>query len=245
MDLGIHGKRALVMGASQGLGRAIAAALVHEGARVAICARGEAKLREAAQQLGAAAALTCDLSQAGAARQLVHDAIHQLGGVDILVTNTGGPPKGDFASITPEAWAQGFQALWLSAVDAIQAALPGMRERRWGRIVLVTSTSAREPISGLTISNGLRPGLVGLAKSLSREVAADGVTVNAVLPGYTDTDRMRQLGVSAEAIAAQIPARRLGKPEELGGLCAFLASEAGAYITGQAIACDGGFLHSV
>ena len=212
---------------------------------MAICARNEAKLNESARQIGATLAIPCDLSQPGAGMRLVEQVIAKLGGVDILVTNNGGPPKGEFAEISNEKWLAGFQGLWLSAVDAIQAALPGMKERKWGRILLVTSTSAREPIAGLTVSNGLRAGLVGLANSLSVEVAPFGITVNALLPGYTDTDRLRELGVSTEKISAQIPARRLGRPEEFGAVTAFLASQSAAYVTGQAIVCDGGFVRSI
>ncbi len=245
MDLGIKGKRALVLGASTGLGAAVAEALVREGVQVAICARSEGPLNETARRIGAALAVPCDLSKPGAAVELVKQVIAKLGGVDILVTNNGGPPKGTFEDITDDQWLAGFQGLWLSAVDAIQATLPGMKERKWGRILLVTSTSAREPIPGLTVSNGLRAGLVGLANSLSQEVAQHGITVNALLPGYTNTDRLKQLGVSTEAISAQIPARRLGQPEEFGAVTTFLASQPAAYITGQAIVCDGGFVRSI
>ena len=246
MDLGLRDRRALVLGASSGLGRAVAAALIAEGARVAICARNKAKVEAAARELGARVGLSTDLTVPGAATTLVETAAQRLGGgVDILVTNTGGPPKGRFADVTAEMWQSGFQSLWLSAVDAIRAALPGMRERRWGRVLLITSTSAKEPIPGLTVSSGLRAGLLGLVKTLAPEVAEEGVTVNALLPGYTATERIAELGVPEETLAEHIPARRLGRPEELGAMAAFLASEQAGYVTGQAIAVDGGFIRGL
>ncbi|MGZ3481722.1 MAG: SDR family oxidoreductase [Myxococcaceae bacterium] len=246
MDLGLRDRRALVLGASSGLGRAVAAALVAEGARVAICARNKARVEAAARELGAHVGLAVDLSVPGAATTLVETAAQRLGGgLDILVTNTGGPPKGQFPDITNGMWHEGFQSLWLSAVDAIRAALPGMRERRWGRVLLITSTAAKEPIPGLTVSNGLRAGLLGLVKSMAPEVAEDGVTVNALLPGYTATERISELGIPEETLAEHIPARRLGRPEELGAMAAFLASEQAGYVTGQAIAVDGGFIRGL
>lgn len=245
MDLGLKGKRALVMGASSGIGRAIAQALIHEGARVAICARGEARLNDTAKAIRAEVAIATDLSKPLAGARVVEEVTAQLGGVDILVTNTGGPPAGTFSSITPEAWQTGFQGLWMSAVDAMRAALPAMQRQKWGRILLITSIAAKEPLAGLTVSNGLRAGLLGLAKSMSTELAPDGITINALLPGYTKTERLEELGVSDEKLSNQIPARRLGRPEELADLATFLASSRAAYITGQAIAIDGGYLKGI
>lgn len=245
MDLKIKGKRALVQGSSQGLGRAIAEALIKEGAIVAISSRNADKLNQTAREIGAAAAIPCDLSKPGAASALVKTAIERLGGVDILVTNTGGPAKSSFEETTSEQWLEGYQSLWLSATESIRAALPGMKERRWGRILLVTSSAAREPLPLLTVSNGLRAGLLGLTKTVSNEIAQHGITINALLPGYTDTERLRDLKIPADKITAQIPAGRIGKPEEFGALAAFLASDQAAYITGQAVACDGGALRSI
>lgn len=237
-------KRALVTGASRGLGKAIAGALAAEGAKVAICARDAARLEAAAKEIGATG-FASDLSQPGAADSVVRHATEKLGGIDILVVNTGGPPGGGFGAISNNAWRAAFEGLWMSAVDLIRAALPGMRQRRWGRIMIVTSVSAKEPLPNLIISNALRPGLHGLVNALSREVAADGVTVNAIMPGYTLTERIRELGVDEKQAAAQIPAGRMGRPEEFAALAAFLASEQAGYICGQAIACDGGFLRSI
>ncbi len=245
MDLQIKGKTALVMGASAGLGKAIGRALVAEGVRVAICSRDSAKIQAAGREIGAEWAVACDLSRPGAPGELVRQVEQKLGSCDILVVNTGGPPKAVFPEVTTQQWQDGFQSLWMSAVDSIQAALPGMKQRRWGRILLVTSVAAREPMGGLTVSNGLRAGLLGLAKSLSVEVASAGVTVNCLLPGYTDTERLRDLQVPYDKISLSIPAGRVGKPEEFAALAAFLASEPAAYITGQAVACDGGWLKGV
>ncbi|NOK31596.1 SDR family oxidoreductase [Corallococcus exercitus] len=242
MDFGLKGRRALVTGASSGLGRAIADTLVKERATVAVSSRGGEKLQKAAKELGAALAVPCDLTQPGAARGLVREVTQKLGGLDVLVVNAGGPPSGGFEAITVEQWQTGFQSLWLATVDAIQEALPGMKAQGWGRIVLVTSTAAREAMNNLTVSNGLRAGLLGLVKSLSNEVAPYGITVNAALPGYHATDRMKDLGLSDEKVAPNIPARRLGRPEEFAALVTFLASEPAAYISGQSIACDGGAL---
>lgn len=147
--------------------------------------------------------------------------------------------------VSSPMWQEGFQGLWMSAVEGIRAVLPGMQERRWGRIVLITSVAAKEPVANLTVSNALRAGLLGLANTLSREAAPHGVTVNSVLPGYTKTERLTELGVSDESLSAQIPARRLGRPDELAALTVYLCSQQAAYITGQAIAVDGGLLMGI
>jgi 3-oxoacyl-[acyl-carrier protein] reductase len=244
MDLGLRDKRAVVFGSSSGIGRAIAEALMAEGAKVALSARAGERLERAQRETGAAAAVAGDLTEAGAGAAVVRGAIAALGGIDIVVTNAGGPPKASFVELDAAAWELAFRSLWMSAVEAIGAALPAMRAQRWGRVLMVTSNTAREPFANLTLSNALRPGLHGLANSLSKEVAADGVTVNALMPGIIDTERLRDLGI-ASTVADTIPARRLGRPEEMGAMAAFLASERAGYITGQALACDGGRMASI
>jgi 3-oxoacyl-[acyl-carrier protein] reductase len=245
MDLQIKGKRALVFGASQGLGRAVAQALTKEGVRVAIAARTLDRLESTRREIAAELAIVVDVSRAGESRRAIEEASRAMGGVDILVLNTGGPPKAPFQEVTSSQWQEGFNALWMSVVEGVQAALPQMRERKWGRILLVTSAAAKQPIAGLTISNGLRAGLLGLANSLSKEVGRDGVTVNVLLPGHTMTERLKALGIDEAKIATEIPVGRVGKPEEFGATAAFLASEGAAVITGQAIAVDGGWTQGI
>lgn len=244
MDLGLKGRRALVTGASQGIGKAVAEALAAEGATVGIAARNAAKLAEVAKSIGGMA-FRCDLSVDGAPRQLVRDFAEKMGGIDVLVLSTGGPPRLSFDAIEDAAWRSAFEALWMSTVQAIREALPHMRANRWGRIILVTSTAAREPIPNLFLSNSLRAGLHGFVNALSKEVAADGITVNALMPGMTATDRLKELGSGLDQLAQRVPAKRIGEPAEFAALAAFIASAKAAYVTGQAIACDGGLLQSI
>ena len=244
MELGLSGRRALVMGGSSGLGKAIAQALIKEGARTVICARGAERLAATAAQIGAQG-IVADVTLPGAAAALVGESEKRLGPLDVLVVNTGGPPPGLFANLSEAAWRTAFESLWISSVGAMRAALPGMRARRWGRVILVTSVAAREPVANLMLSNSLRAGLHGLVNALSREVAADGVTINALMPGYTLTERLAELKLDEAELATQIPAGRLGRAEDFAAVAAFLASEQANYLTGQAVACDGGLLHSI
>jgi 3-oxoacyl-[acyl-carrier protein] reductase len=232
------------MGGSSGLGKAVAQALILEGARVAICARGAERLAATATEIGAEG-IVADVTRPGAATRLVAEAEERLGPLDVLVVNTGGPPPGKFADLTDDSWRTTFDALWMSSVGAMRAALVGMRARRWGRVVLITSIAAREPVANLLLSNSLRAGLHGLVNALSKEVAADGVTVNALMPGYTATERLEELRLDLAALTSQIPARRLGKSRDFAAAAAFLCSEQANYITGQALACDGGLLQSI
>jgi 3-oxoacyl-[acyl-carrier protein] reductase len=244
MDLNLSGKRVVVAGASSGIGFAVAKAFIQEGARVAICSSNGEKLKKAAAQMKAATFFPLDLNLPGAGAQLVCLAEQFLGGIDVLVTNTGGPKAAAFQALNAADWESAFRSLWLSPIESIREALVSMRKQKYGRILLLTSISAKEPISELTLSNSYRAGLLGLMKSISREVAIDGVTVNAILPGYTKTERLSELGVSEDHLIAQIPAKRLGRPEEIASLSVFLGSPLASYITGQAIACDGGYLRS-
>ncbi len=240
MDLQLKGKKALVMGASTGIGRAIAEVLVQEGAEVTICSRSLDKLQATAKEIGAPHVLTCDLAKEGEAKAVVEKALQKMGGVDILVTNTGGPNKGNFAEISDGQWYDDFQGLWMSVVESLKVALPKMKANSYGRVLLVTSLAAKEPLSGLTTSNGLRAGLAGLSKSIANEYAPFGITVNLLLPGYTATDRLKELKLTDERIKQMVPAGRLGEPRELADLAAFLASPRAGYITGQSILIDGG-----
>jgi 3-oxoacyl-[acyl-carrier protein] reductase len=250
VDLGIEGRTALVMAASRGIGKGIAGALALEGARVAISSRSEEALQEAAEEIGgdvrAFPADTGDLDRLG---RLPGEVVDQLGPVEILVANTGGPPGGGALDNSLEEWEEAFRSLVLAPRVLIEAVLPGMRERGWGRIVNVSSSSIREPIPGLTLSNANRLAALGLLETLADEVAGDGITVNTVATGQFATDRLADLHGSlerAEAAARErIPVRRLGRPEEYGDLVAFLCSERAAYLTGAVIPLDGGLLRSV
>lgn len=245
MDLNLKGKTALVMGSSQGIGRAIAESLIAEGVQVAICSRTESALAQTAKEIGAHYFESCDLTLPGAATQLTQNVLKKFGRIDILVTNTGGPAKGGFLDVSAEQWQKDFQSLWMSVVESLQVALPSMKENHYGRVLLVTSIAAKEPLPGLTTSNGLRAGLAGLVRSVATEVAPYGVTLNLLLPGYTNTDRLKQLNLPDEKVKQMVPAGRLGDPAELADLATFLASEKGAYITSQSIAVDGGVLKCI
>jgi 3-oxoacyl-[acyl-carrier protein] reductase len=250
MKLGIEGKVALVLGASRGIGRGIAAALAREGARVAISSRSANVLHEAAAAIdGEVRAFPADTTDLGRMRSLPGEVAAALAPVEILVTNTGGPPGGRALENSPEEWEEAFRSLVLAPRELIEAVLPGMRERGWGRIVNVSSSSIREPIPSLTLSNANRMAALGLLETLADEVAGDGITVNTVATGVFATERLADLHGSleqAEAAAKErIPAGRLGRPGEYGDLVAFLCSERAAYLTGAVIPLDGGLLRSV
>ncbi len=249
MELGLEGKVALVMGASRGIGRGIAEALVREGARVAMASRSEERIDEAAAELGeAATGFVADASDLERLAQLPLEVVEKVGPIDILIANTGGPPAGGALDHGFQEWEQAYASLVLAPRILAGGVLPGMQARKWGRIVNVGSTTTIEVNPALNLSNAHRMAAVGFLKTLSREVAGDGVTVNTVATGRFATDRMAELGGSIEQVEAaareEVPAGRLGTVEEYGDLVAFLCSERAAYITGTVIPIDGGLLRS-
>ncbi|CAN5212490.1 SDR family oxidoreductase [soil metagenome] len=261
MDLGLSGKVALVAGSSRGLGRAIAEELAAEGASLVLCSRQEDSLQEARsaiEQRGASViAVAADLAEPAQVERVVEAGMREFGRIDILVTNAGGPPAGPFEQHSPEAWDRAVQLTLGSVLNLTRAVLPGMKERRWGRILNVTSIAVKQPVEGLILSNSVRAAVTGFARTLANEIAPWGITVNNVLPGYTRTERLNELtaanskakGISQEearaAWEAQIPMGRLGEPREFAALVAFLASERASYITGTSITVDGGWVRSL
>lgn len=263
MDLGLKGRRALVGGGSRGLGRAVAEELAREGADVAIVARDAAALErtasEIARETGArVVGVPADFAQAGAAARVVADAKSALGGaLDILVTNQGGPPPGPFDAHPTEHWRRAYTLLLESVVEQVRAVLPDMKSRGWGRIITVTSIAVKQPNEGLILSNSLRAGVTGLARTLANELAPHGITVNNVMPGYTRTERLVDLAAdiaerrgitSADAYAEwerHIPMGRIGEPREFAALVAFLASDRATYMTGTSIPVDGGWIRTL
>ena len=249
MDLGIEGRVALVLGASKGIGKGIAGALAREGARVAISSRSEESLQAAAEEIeGEVQVFPADTGDLDRIRELPGEVAEGVGPIDILVANTGGPPTGAALDNSQKEWEQAFRSLVLAPRILLEAVVPVMRERGWGRIVNVSSISVREPIAYLTLSNANRMAALGLLKTLADEVAADGITVNTVATGMFATDRLADpegsLKGAEEAAKQRVPAKRLGQPGEYGDLVAFLCSERAAYLTGAVIPLDGGLLRS-
>jgi 3-oxoacyl-[acyl-carrier protein] reductase len=262
MDLGLAGKVALVAAASKGLGRAVAHELAAEGARLAICSRDARTLEATARAISAATgaevlAQVADVSQPDAIAALVEATLARFGRVDVLVTNSGGPPPGRFEALDAAMWRKATELTLLAPVEFARRVLPGMRERRWGRILNVTSIAVKQPVDNLMLSNSLRAAVTGWARTLANEVAAEGVTVNNLMPGYTRTERIEELaaatakreGITPEEATArwerEIPMRRLGDVREFAALAAFLASERASYITGTSIPVDGGWIKAL
>ncbi|HEX6559267.1 MAG TPA: SDR family oxidoreductase [Longimicrobiales bacterium] len=262
MDLGLREKVAVVAASSRGLGRAAADELAAEGAQLVLCARTESTIRAAAAAISkqydvAVLGIAADLSQPGESARVIDEGIARFGRIDILVTNAGGPPAGPFENHDESVWQAAVRLNLHSVVGLIRAALPGMKARRWGRIINVTSIAVKQPVDNLILSNSIRAAVTGMARTLANEVAPFDVTVNNVLPGYTRTERIEELanymaqqrGVSAADARAvweqQVPMGRLGEPREFAALVAFLASERASYITGTSITVDGGWVKSL
>jgi 3-oxoacyl-[acyl-carrier protein] reductase len=245
MDLGIEGRVALVTGASKGLGLGVASALAREGARVAISSRSSERVEQAADAIGARAFMH-DNADVNAAASLIDRVSEELGPVDILVANSGGPPaSSDALSFSLEQWRAAYELLLLGSLALVEAALPGMRERGWGRVLSVSSSVVREPSPVLVLSTAHRSGLLAALKTIASQVAADGVTINTLLPGVIATDRARELGADSPQRLSQIPVGRAGSVEEFAAAAAFLCSSHAGYITGTTLLIDGGASRSI
>ncbi len=262
MDLGLKGRVAIVAAASKGLGRAVAEEFARDGAEVAICARSAANLKTATDAIRKATgrevfSQELDVTRADGVHDFVAAVQKRFGRIDICVTNAGGPPSKKFLDISLEDWRNAFELTLMSAVYFAREVLPLMRQRHWGRLIAITSVSVKQPIDNLLLSNSLRAGVTGLMRTLANEFGPDGITVNCVCPGYTLTERLDELaeiqaknaGLSREKIferlGAHVPLGRVGKPEELAAVVAFLASERASYVNGCSIAVDGGYVKSL
>ncbi|HLJ28398.1 MAG TPA: SDR family oxidoreductase [Candidatus Angelobacter sp.] len=262
MDLGLKGRGVIVAASSQGMGRAAAELFAREGAQVAMCARTEPTLQQAAQEIRKATgaevyAQALDVTNASAVQQFVEQVAKRFGRIDVCVTNAAGPPAKNFLSISTDEWHKALDQNFLSVVYLAKAVIPYMQRHRWGRIITITSVSVKLPIPDLILSNAVRSAVVGLVKSLSNEFGKDGILVNNVAPGYTATDRLKELagtralaaGVPPERIyeqwAAEAPVKRLADPKEVADAIVWLASDRASYITGQTVLVDGGIYHGV
>jgi 3-oxoacyl-[acyl-carrier protein] reductase len=262
MDLGLKNKVALVAAASRGLGRAVAEELSAEGASLIICSRKTETIEGVAQEIknasgGEVLGVAADVSNPADVTRLVQAGVERFGRIDILVTNAGGPPAGQFESFTLAHWEEATRLLLHSAVELARQVLPGMKERRWGRILNITSIAVKQPVDNLILSNSVRAAVTGFARTLANEVASLGITVNNIMPGYTRTERVEELarmmsekqGITpAEFIARwekEIPMGRIGTPAEFAALAAFLVSERASYITGTSIPVDGGWIKAL
>ena len=256
MDLGLQDCRALIVGASKGLGRACARSLANEGARVFICSRNTEELKRAAAEVGVADYAAADVSRPADVKRIVAEAIAALGGLDCLVTNAGGPPTASFEKAGDGDWEIAYQLNLMSAVRLIREALPALKASGRGRIVNLTGYGVKEPMTDLVVSDSVRAGVTVMAKTIASDLAPYGITVNNIAPGPIMTDRLteilsaraRSLGITPDEqfkrFAATIPVRRMGQPNEIGDLCAYLCSLQAGYITGQTMVVDGGINRS-
>ena len=260
MDLGLHDRVALVSAASQGLGRACAAAFAREGAHVVICSRDSRKLAAAANEIGKEAPavrvipVKADVTKPADIRRLVRTALKAFGRIDVLVTNAGGPPVAAFPDLDDRTWQRGIDLNLLSTIRMIREVLPAMRKRRWGRIINITSFVARQPVDDLIISSTVRPGIFGLSKILANQNTRDGILINSVVPGFILTARQQEIsaarakskGITPEEyiaeVAKSVPAGRMGRPEELADVVVFLGSERASYVSGTTVTVDGGLV---
>jgi 3-oxoacyl-[acyl-carrier protein] reductase len=257
MDLGLKGCRALVAGASKGLGKACAKSLADEGARVFICARNADEIKKTAAEIGASGFAAADVSKPAEIKRLVGEAVAALGGLDILITNAGGPPTGHFDKAGDGDWDIAYELTLMSAVRLIREALPALKASGRGRIVNLTGYGVKEPMTDLVVSDSVRAGVTVMAKTIASDLAPFGITVNNIAPGPIMTDRLiaihaaraKSLGISLDEqfkrFAQTVPVRRMGKPQEIGDLCAYLCSLQAGYLTGQAIVIDGGVNRSI
>lgn len=263
MDLGLTGKVAIVAASSTGIGKSVALGLAAEGAQLALCARRAEPLAETAAEIRELhpsvqlIQVVCDLTHAAAISRLVATTMERFGTVEILFTNAGGPPAGTFEELNDDQWEASFQLTLMSAVRLIREVTPHMKRQHWGRIINLTSISVKQPVAGLILSNSLRSAVVGMAKTLSQELAADNILVNNVCPGYARTDRLAELAEKQAALrdttpdaifeewGREIPLRRVAEPEEIANLVVFLASEKSSYITGATIQVDGGWIKAM